>query len=94
MHSISNNTSLIKLTSDNNNSNNRHRNKDNPNRNKPKVKLTPRIPIMGPPPTVSQPKVVTGEHGYVLEDVPHLIDYIPNLPVCFIPFYNLFHFCC
>lgn len=29
----------------------------------------------------SQPKIVTGEAGYVLEDVPHLIDYIPELPV-------------
>lgn len=33
----------------------------------------------------SQPKVVTGTAGYILEDVPHLTDYIPNLPVrrCF-----------
>ena len=29
----------------------------------------------------SQPKIVTGEAGYVLEDVPHLSDYIPDLPV-------------
>ncbi|KZV54274.1 6-phosphofructokinase 3 [Dorcoceras hygrometricum] len=29
----------------------------------------------------SMPKIVTGAHGYVLEDVPHLSDYIPNLPV-------------
>ncbi|XP_071721501.1 ATP-dependent 6-phosphofructokinase 7-like [Rutidosis leptorrhynchoides] len=76
MHSISNNNSSIKLSSDNT--------KNNRNRNKPKVKLTPRIPIMGPPPAsakaLSQPKVFTGDHGYVLEDVPHLIDYIPNLP--------------
>lgn len=28
-------------------------------------------------------KVVNGENGYVLEDVPHLSDYIPNLPVRF-----------
>ncbi|KAK9101176.1 hypothetical protein Scep_024606 [Stephania cephalantha] len=28
----------------------------------------------------SPPKIVTGSHGYVLEDVPHLIDYIPDLP--------------
>ncbi|XP_027175895.1 ATP-dependent 6-phosphofructokinase 3-like [Coffea eugenioides] len=28
----------------------------------------------------SQPKIVTGEAGYVLEDVPHLSDYIPDLP--------------
>ncbi|KAL0407736.1 UNVERIFIED_CONTAM: ATP-dependent 6-phosphofructokinase [Sesamum radiatum] len=27
-----------------------------------------------------QMKVVTGEYGYVLEDVPHLTDYIPDLP--------------
>ncbi|KAK9099202.1 hypothetical protein Syun_026247 [Stephania yunnanensis] len=27
----------------------------------------------------SPPKIVTGSHGYVLEDVPHLIDYIPDL---------------
>ncbi|KAL6140792.1 hypothetical protein ACLB2K_059085 [Fragaria x ananassa] len=28
----------------------------------------------------SQPKIITGEAGYVLEDVPHLSDYIPDLP--------------
>ncbi|KAF8400915.1 hypothetical protein HHK36_014218 [Tetracentron sinense] len=28
----------------------------------------------------SQPKIVTGDAGYVLEDVPHLSDYIPDLP--------------
>lgn len=28
----------------------------------------------------SQPKMVTGNAGYVLEDVPHLSDYIPDLP--------------
>ncbi|KAL0297245.1 UNVERIFIED_CONTAM: ATP-dependent 6-phosphofructokinase [Sesamum radiatum] len=27
-----------------------------------------------------QMKVVTGEYGYVLQDVPHLTDYIPDLP--------------
>ncbi|PKA59027.1 6-phosphofructokinase 3 [Apostasia shenzhenica] len=27
-----------------------------------------------------EPKLVQGEAGYVLEDVPHLVDYIPNLP--------------
>ncbi|XAR67665.1 6-phosphofructokinase [Bertholletia excelsa] len=27
-----------------------------------------------------KPKIVNGEAGYVLEDVPHLSDYIPNLP--------------
>jgi hypothetical protein len=31
--------------------------------------------------TYSEPKIVTGEAGYVLEDVPHLTDYIPDLPV-------------
>ncbi|XP_058206676.1 ATP-dependent 6-phosphofructokinase 3-like [Rhododendron vialii] len=35
---------------------------------------------MGSFPGNSQPKIVTGEAGYVLEDVPHLIDYIPDLP--------------
>lgn len=29
-------------------------------------------------------KVETGDAGYVLEDVPHLTDYIPNLPVSYI----------
>ncbi|KAK0595485.1 hypothetical protein LWI29_007148 [Acer saccharum] len=28
-------------------------------------------------------KIVTGDAGYVLEDVPHLSDYIPDLPVYF-----------
>lgn len=27
------------------------------------------------------PKVIRGELGYVLEDVPHLTDHLPNLPV-------------
>lgn len=26
-------------------------------------------------------KIVTGDAGYVLEDVPHLTDYVPDLPV-------------
>ena len=26
-------------------------------------------------------KVIQGEAGYVLEDVPHLTDYLPDLPV-------------
>ncbi|XP_014516082.1 ATP-dependent 6-phosphofructokinase 3 isoform X1 [Vigna radiata var. radiata] len=30
-------------------------------------------------PANSDPKVVTGAAGYILEDVPHLTDYIPNL---------------
>ncbi|KAJ0568035.1 putative 6-phosphofructokinase [Helianthus annuus] len=29
-----------------------------------------------------QMKIETGEAGYVLEDVPHLTDYIPDLPGC------------
>jgi hypothetical protein len=29
----------------------------------------------------SKPKIVRGAAGYVLEDVPHLSDYIPDLPV-------------
>lgn len=33
----------------------------------------------------TQNKIVIGDDGYVLEDVPHLSDYIPNLPV-----YSLF----
>jgi len=32
---------------------------------------------------LTEPKVVTGPAGYVLEDVPHLSDYIPDLPVRF-----------
>ncbi|KAA8534904.1 hypothetical protein F0562_029880 [Nyssa sinensis] len=35
--------------------------------------------VMGPS-GKSQPKIVTGDAGYVLEDVPHLSDYIPDLP--------------
>lgn len=27
-----------------------------------------------------EPKLITGEGGYVLEDVPHLSDYLPDLP--------------
>lgn len=39
-------------------------------------------------------KVEKGEAGYVLEDVPHLTDYIPDLPVCvfYFLFLDLFHF--
>lgn len=29
----------------------------------------------------SQPKIVSGENGYTLQDVPHLSDYISHLPV-------------
>lgn len=38
---------------------------------------------MGEAPNSQQQKqkIVTGDGGYVLEDVPHLSDYIPNLPV-------------
>lgn len=28
-----------------------------------------------------KPKIITGPTGYVLEDVPHLSDYVPDLPV-------------
>lgn len=46
----------------------------------------------------SQMKIVKGDAGYVLEDVPHLTDYIPDLPVtlflCFcifsIPIYYIY----
>lgn len=33
----------------------------------------------------SKKKIVHGDAGYVLEDVPHLSDYIPDLPVRFFP---------
>lgn len=36
--------------------------------------------------TNSEPKIVTGEAGFELEDVPHLTDYIPELPVKFFSF--------
>ncbi|KAF2285184.1 hypothetical protein GH714_038974 [Hevea brasiliensis] len=29
---------------------------------------------------MSNPKIVNGDYGYVLEDVPHLTDYLPDLP--------------
>lgn len=32
----------------------------------------------------SQAKILYGPDGYILEDVPHLSDYIPELPVCFL----------
>ncbi|XP_054785740.1 ATP-dependent 6-phosphofructokinase 3-like [Prosopis cineraria] len=35
-----------------------------------------------------KPKIVTGTLGYVLEDVPHLSDYIPNLPTFSNPLQN------
>ena len=31
----------------------------------------------------SHAKIVEEEAGYVFEDVPHLLDYIPDLPVSF-----------
>lgn len=33
------------------------------------------------PEAKSEPKLVYGEDGYVLEDVPHLTDYNSSLPV-------------
>lgn len=33
----------------------------------------------------STTKVITGDAGYVLEDVPHLTDYIQGLPVFSLP---------
>ncbi|EOY26965.1 6-phosphofructokinase 3 [Theobroma cacao] len=35
---------------------------------------------MGDSTTITEPKIVTGDCGYVLEDVPHLSDYIHDLP--------------
>ncbi|RZC27824.1 ATP-dependent 6-phosphofructokinase 3 isoform B [Glycine soja] len=35
---------------------------------------------MASPANTSEPKIVTGTAGYILEDVPHFTDYIPNLP--------------
>lgn len=44
-------------------------------------------------------KIVNGDAGYVLEDVPHLTDFIPDLPVLSFPchflilfFFNVFYF--
>ena len=41
-------------------------------------------------------KVIQGEAGYVLEDVPHLTDYLPDLPVSVSPsfffFFSEFYF--
>ncbi|KAJ8751029.1 hypothetical protein K2173_016210 [Erythroxylum novogranatense] len=36
--------------------------------------------VMGSTKDNSKPKIVNGEYGYVLEDVPHLTDYLPHLP--------------
>lgn len=33
--------------------------------------------------TVITKKIVNGDAGYILEDVPHLADYLPDLPVSF-----------
>ncbi|OMO91549.1 hypothetical protein COLO4_18274 [Corchorus olitorius] len=41
-----------------------------------------------PSPAISQPKVVTGPGGYILEDVPHLSDYIADLPTHTNPLQN------
>ncbi|XP_057768391.1 ATP-dependent 6-phosphofructokinase 1-like isoform X2 [Salvia miltiorrhiza] len=38
------------------------------------------LPSMGLEINNSKPKILTGEFGYTLEDVPHLSDYIPHLP--------------
>lgn len=35
----------------------------------------------------SQSKIITGDYGYVLQDVPHFCDYIPDLPVCILSFF-------
>ncbi|RWW51989.1 hypothetical protein BHE74_00041639, partial [Ensete ventricosum] len=47
---------------------------------------SPRSPALSSPPVTgsearSAVKIVKGEFGYVLEDVPHLTDYLPDLPV-------------
>nr|XP_043619277.1 ATP-dependent 6-phosphofructokinase 6-like [Erigeron canadensis] len=85
MHSISNTSSSSYKLSNNSSSDNNNNNCSRKTKSKVKVTKTPR---MGPPAAKvavsgenqSQPKVVTGDHGYVLEDVPHLTDYIPHLP--------------
>lgn len=87
MHSVTNSSTVggLKLSSDNT----RNRKTDNPSRRKAKVKVSPQSSIMSPPSAataLSLPKIVTGDYGYVLEDVPHLTDYIPDLPVCSIAF--------
>lgn len=41
-----------------------------------------------------QMKVVKGDYGYVLEDVPHLTDYIPDLPVWFLYLFFLLLLMC
>lgn len=42
---------------------------------------------------VAMVKVVTGAGGYVLQGVPHLTDYISDLPVCiFLSFLPMFIF--
>ncbi|CAL9076608.1 unnamed protein product [Musa acuminata var. zebrina] len=46
---------------------------------------SPRSPALSSPPVMgsearSAVKIVKGEFGYVLEDVPHLTDYLPDLP--------------
>ncbi|KAF6159029.1 hypothetical protein GIB67_022184 [Kingdonia uniflora] len=39
-----------------------------------------RTPSMDRNSNKSEPKIVSGDAGYVFEDVPHFTDYIPNLP--------------
>ena len=41
---------------------------------------------------ISHMKSFSGEAGYVLEDVPHLTDYIPDLPVYISLFLWVFYF--
>ncbi|MFS7888605.1 putative 6-phosphofructokinase [Helianthus anomalus] len=78
MHSVSNSGSIVGFKVSGNN------NRGNCNGRKPLVKVTHRSRVvMGSVPAVkvlAQPKVVRGDHGYVLEDVPHLTDYISHLP--------------
>jgi hypothetical protein len=38
---------------------------------------------------ISEQKIITGDSGYILQDVPHLTDYIPDLPVCFFFFSSI-----
>lgn len=49
------------------------------------MKFSPSASMSGTP-----PKIVTGDYGYVLEDVPHFSDYIPNPPVCSLSFSRLY----
>ncbi|KAJ1387893.1 Pyrophosphate-dependent phosphofructokinase [Sesbania bispinosa] len=51
-----------------------------PNNNNHKVSFDPKLGGMGSAVDNSKAKIVTGPAGYILEDVPHLTDFIPNLP--------------